>query len=58
MPHGAIEWIEIPAKDLKQSPHFYETVFGWKINRDPGWEQYPMFMDTANQIGGVALPMG
>ena len=62
MAHGAIEWIEIPARDLTQAPRFYETVCGWKINRMPGMDQYPMFMDAANQLGGGftshASPMG
>jgi len=52
MAHGAIEWLEIPATDLTKAPQFYETVFGWKINRMPGMDQYPMFMDAANQLGG------
>lgn len=52
MAHGAIEWVEIPAKDLQESPRFYEAVFGWKINREAGWEEYPMFMDSADKMGG------
>jgi predicted enzyme related to lactoylglutathione lyase len=52
MAHGAIEWVEIPARDLQESPRFYESVFGWKINRHAQWEQYPMFMDAADKLGG------
>ncbi len=52
MTHGAIEWVEIPALDLKESPRFYESVFGWKINREHDWEQYPMFTDTSGRMGG------
>jgi predicted enzyme related to lactoylglutathione lyase len=52
MAHGAIEWVEIPAKDFAKSTSFYESVFGWKINRQHDWEKYPMFMDAADKMGG------
>jgi uncharacterized protein len=52
MTHGAIEWIEIPTADLTASTGFYESVFGWKIQRPPGHEQYPMFNDTSGKVGG------
>jgi hypothetical protein len=52
MKHGAIEWIEIPAKDASASPKFYETVFGWKIQRSEHMPEYPMFTDTSGNVGG------
>ncbi len=52
MAHGAIEWIEIPAGDPAAAAKFYESVFGWKINREARWEEYPMFMDASNNLGG------
>lgn len=50
MKHGAIEWIEIPSTDAAASQKFYETVFGWKMERsDP---KYPMFTDPSGNLGG------
>jgi hypothetical protein len=52
MKHGAIEWIEIPSKDATASPKFYETVFGWKIQRSEQMPEYPMFTDPSGNVGG------
>jgi hypothetical protein len=56
MTHGAIEWIEIPVRELESSVEFYEQVFGWKIQREetsadhsPG---YVMFQDPSGNVGG------
>src|SRR5512145_204792 len=60
MTHGAIEWIEIPARDPDASAKFYEGVFGWKIQRKPEMEEYPMFMAGEHVGGGFtksATPM-
>jgi predicted enzyme related to lactoylglutathione lyase len=52
MKHGAIEWIEIPSKDASASPKFYESVFGWKIQRSEQMPEYPMFSDPSGNVGG------
>ena len=52
MTHGAIEWLEIPSRDLKASSDFYSGVFGWKIEISPNMPEYPMFHDTSGHIGG------
>ena len=31
--HGKISYLEIPALDLEQSARFYESLFGWRIER-------------------------
>ena len=38
MKHGQICYLQIPALDLMKSAEFYETVFGWQIERP-----YPSF---------------
>jgi hypothetical protein len=52
MSHGAIEWIDIPAADADAAAKFYATVFGWKIESDARFGDYPMFRDAAGQLGG------
>lgn len=34
--HGHVSYLEIPALDIEQSAAFYETVFGWKVDRHDG----------------------
>ncbi|HYR62473.1 MAG TPA: VOC family protein [Actinomycetota bacterium] len=36
--HGQLSYLQIPATDVVQSAAFYETVFGWRIERP-----YPEF---------------
>lgn len=43
--------IEIPAADLEQTATFYETVFGWKVQRNVPHEEY-WFFDSGNLAGG------
>jgi uncharacterized protein len=31
--HGQVCYLQIPAQDLMKSAAFYETVFGWRIER-------------------------
>jgi uncharacterized protein len=31
--HGKVSYLEIPALDLEQSARFYESLFGWKLER-------------------------
>ena len=47
---GAIQYIEIPAKDLDREATFYETVFGWKFQREEGG--YYMWQDPTGAMGG------
>jgi predicted enzyme related to lactoylglutathione lyase len=37
--HGQLCYLQIPARDVWQSAEFYETVFGWHIERP-----YPSFV--------------
>jgi predicted enzyme related to lactoylglutathione lyase len=39
--HGQIDYLQLPARDLAQSATFYETVFGWSVDRDHGSFQAP-----------------
>jgi hypothetical protein len=52
MSHGAIEWIDIPAIDTEATAAFYAAVFGWKIQRDARFADYPMFLDAGGKVGG------
>jgi predicted enzyme related to lactoylglutathione lyase len=56
--HGAIEWMDLPAPDPIEAARFYEAVFGWKIQRDPTFPDYPMFMDTSDRVGGGFMRSG
>lgn len=47
---GTIQYIEIPAADLDRDPAFYETVFGWKVQRDD--TAYVMWQDPSGNFGG------
>jgi uncharacterized protein len=48
---GKICYIEIPAKDVKQSADFYNRVFGWQT-RQRG-DGSTAFDDTVNEVSGT-----
>src|ERR1700704_4192555 len=48
---GKICYIEIPAKDLRQSAEFYQRAFGWQI-RTRG-DGATAFDDTVNEVSGT-----
>ena len=48
---GKICYIEIPAKDLRQSAEFYKRAFGWQI-RTRG-DGATAFDDTVNEVSGT-----
>lgn len=54
MAHGDITHIDIPVSDTDRARDFYGTVFGWRIEDVPGFEDYPMWRGP-NGIGGGAL---
>jgi predicted enzyme related to lactoylglutathione lyase len=39
--HGPIEYLQLPALDLKRSAAFYEKVFGWSTDHDSGSFETP-----------------
>ena len=49
-----IIWFEIPADDPERAKKFYGTLFGWKIEKFPGMEDY-WHIDTG---GGDDTPDG
>ncbi len=57
MRQGTIEWVEIPAPDVEASARFYESVFGWRIQRDQP-QGYVMFQEQEGGIGGGFDPRG
>jgi predicted enzyme related to lactoylglutathione lyase len=48
--HGKVSYIEIPAANLDQSASFYETVFGWQIDRRDNGDR--TFMDGSGALLG------
>jgi predicted enzyme related to lactoylglutathione lyase len=48
---GKICYIEIPAKDIKQSADFYQRAFGWQT-RERG-DGSTAFDDTVNEVSGT-----
>jgi predicted enzyme related to lactoylglutathione lyase len=48
---GKICYVEIPAKDVKQSADFYNRVFGWQT-RQRG-DGSTAFDDTVNEVSGT-----
>ncbi len=40
---------EIPAEDVQRAKKFYEELFGWKIDRMPGPQEYWMIATTTAQ---------
>jgi uncharacterized protein len=51
---GKICYMEIPAINVAESAAFYETAFGWSLNRrDDG---SITFSDTVSQVNGMWAP--
>ncbi len=50
---GAITYLHIPAKDVRQAAAFYREVFNWNIN-DPDSDR-PSFDDTSGRLSGAWL---
>ncbi len=48
---GKICYIEIPAKDIKESAEFYQRAFGWRT-RQRG-DGSTAFDDTVNEVSGT-----
>jgi hypothetical protein len=51
---ASITWFEIPADDVERAKKFYGDLFGWKIERFPGPQEY-WHIDTG---GGDDTPDG
>jgi len=51
---ASIAWFEIPADDVERAKKFYGDLFGWKIERFPGPQEY-WHIDTG---GGDDTPDG
>lgn len=51
MANGKICYIELPARDVRQSAAFYANVFGWKI-RTRG-DGSTAFDDTTGEVSGA-----
>ncbi|SHN43842.1 VOC family protein [Chitinophaga sp. CF418] len=51
--NGKICYIEIPAKDVKESAGFYEKIFGWKI-RTRG-DGSVAFDDAVEEVSGTFI---
>ncbi|NUL47299.1 VOC family protein [Cellulosimicrobium funkei] len=54
MAHGDITHVDIPVTDHQRATEFYGSVFGWKIETYPGFEDYPMWQ-APNQVSGGGL---
>jgi len=52
MTSGKIGWVELHAKDGNKLADFYESVFGWKIQKDPNMPTYVMFQDSSGDVAG------
>jgi predicted enzyme related to lactoylglutathione lyase len=46
---GGISYLRIPAKEPRQSVAFYETVFGWNVDRE---REEPSFEDGTGHVIG------
>src|SRR5438067_13633907 len=44
--------VEFPASDPKAASKFYADLFGWQIQTDPNFEDYPMFQAEGGPGGG------
>src|SRR5437763_11386050 len=44
--------VEFPASDPKAAGKFYGDLFGWQIQTDPNFEDYPMFQAEGGPGGG------
>ena len=53
MPHGKVCYLELPAKDVTVSSHFYAEVFGWHV-RTRG-DGSTAFDDSTGQVSGTWL---
>lgn len=58
MAHGDITHIDIPVTDTQRASEFFGTVFGWKIETRPGFEDYPMWQAPNKVSGGGLAPRG
>lgn len=58
MPHGDITHIDIPVGDMAAARRFYGTLFGWRIEAPPGFEDYPMWQAPNRISGGGLAPRG
>lgn len=56
MAHGDITHIDIPVNDLGQATAFYGSLFGWRIEAYPGFEDYPMWRAPNGISGGGLAP--
>ncbi|VXC00288.1 MULTISPECIES: VOC family protein [unclassified Citricoccus] len=54
MAHGDITHVDIPVTDHQRATEFYGSVFGWKIETYPGFEDYPMWR-APNEVSGGGL---
>lgn len=55
---NTIVHFEIPAADVEKMKRFYEGLFGWKIERDPGPIEYWMIYTVPVDKKGIALRAG
>ncbi len=55
---NTIVHFEIPAADVEKMKRFYEGLFGWKIERDPGPIEYWMIYTVPVDKKGIALRSG
>ena len=44
--------VEFPASDPKAASKFYADLFGWNIQTDPNFADYPMFQAEGGPGGG------
>ena len=44
--------VEFPASDPKAASKFYADLFGWQIQTDPNFADYPMFQAEGGPGGG------
>ncbi len=51
MNHGSICYIEFSTTDLEKSKAFYESLFGWKVDPEPG-SSYAIFSTPEGIHGG------
>jgi predicted enzyme related to lactoylglutathione lyase len=60
MPDNPVVWFEIYVQDMERARRFYESVFGFSLQRldspDPGMEMwsFPMQMDGPGAAGALA----
>ncbi len=47
---------EIPADDVKRAKHFYENIFGWRIEEWPGMNYFVVY--TRDKEKGVGIDGG